>query len=322
MRDFCSGFAMDMPPVECSTFGIRLRESAARREEINSRADEPSRSFVVQISNLNKTFRSGRKALSNIRLHIEPGQMVALIGSSGSGKSTLLRNLAGLTVGDRGSGEVTVLGRRVQRNGVLARDIRKIRSRIGFVFQQFNLVGRLSLLTNVLAGTLGRVPAWRGTLRWFTTAEKKMAMDALAMVGIAEYAAQRASTLSGGQQQRAAIARALVQQAEIILADEPIASLDPEAAVRVMEILSQVNREKNISVVVSLHQVEFALKYCSRVVALSGGRIVYDGVTADLTADLLRDIYNGSAARPESTPVKPRLAGLNGTALNSASDIG
>jgi phosphonate transport system ATP-binding protein len=306
---------MDMPPVECPTFGIRLRESLAC-------ADESSLSPVVQISNLNKTFRSGRKALSNIRLQIEPGQMVALIGSSGSGKSTLLRNLAGLTVGDRGSGEITVLGRRVQRNGVVARDIRRVRSRIGFVFQQFNLVGRLSLLTNVLAGTLGRVPAWRGTLRWFTSAEKKLAMDALAMVGIAEYAAQRASTLSGGQQQRAAIARALVQQAEIILADEPIASLDPEASVRVMEILSQVNREKNISVVVSLHQVEFALKYCSRVVALSEGRIVYDGGTADLTADLLRDIYSGSASTPKSTPAKPRLAGLNGTALSSASDIG
>lgn len=248
--------------------------------------------------------------------------MVALIGSSGSGKSTLLRNLAGLTVGDRGSGEVRVLGRRVQSGGVVARDIRKVRSRIGFVFQQFNLVGRLSLLTNVLAGTLGRVPAWRGTLRWFTTAEKKMAMDALAMVGIAEYAAQRASTLSGGQQQRAAIARALVQQAEIILADEPIASLDPESAVRVMEILSQVNREKNISVVVSLHQVEFALKYCSRVVALSGGRIVYDGSNADLTPDLLREIYCCRDSEAQSMAAKPRLAGLNGTALNSASDVG
>jgi phosphonate transport system ATP-binding protein len=247
--------------------------------------------------------------------------MVALLGASGSGKSTLLRNLAGLTVGDRGSGEVRVLGRRVQRNGALARDIRKVRSRVGFVFQQFNLVGRLSLLTNVLAGTLGRVPAWRGTMRWFTAAEKEMAMDALALVGIAEYAAQRASTLSGGQQQRAAIARALVQQAEIILADEPIASLDPEASVRVMEILSRVNREKNIGVVVSLHQVEFALQYCSRVVALSDGKVVYDGATANLTPDLLREIYNAHASRPKSMPAKPDLAGLNEAALNSASDM-
>ena len=247
--------------------------------------------------------------------------MVALIGASGSGKSTLLRNLAGLTVADRASGEVRVLGRTVQKNGVLARDIRHVRSRIGFVFQQFNLVDRLSLLTNVLAGTLGRVPVWRGAMCWFTRAEKKLAIDALALVGIAEYAGQRASTLSGGQQQRAAIARALVQQAEIILADEPIASLDPEASVRVMEILSQINRENGITVIVSLHQVEFALKYCSRVVALRDGRVVYDGSNADLTPDLLREIYNGQCSQPKNVPIKPSVVALNPTSLSSARDI-
>jgi phosphonate transport system ATP-binding protein len=309
---------MNVPPVECATFGIYPRDGSAKREVADGGAHAPGLLPDVEVSNLNKSFRSGRKALSEIKLHIQPGQMVALIGASGSGKSTLLRNLAGLTVGDRGSGEVRVLGRRVQRNGVLARDIRKVRSRIGFVFQQFNLVGRLSLLTNVLAGTLGRVPAWRGTIRWFTAAEKQMAMDALALVGIAEYATQRASTLSGGQQQRAAIARALVQQAEIILADEPIASLDPEASVRVMEILARVNREKNIGVVVSLHQVEFALKYCSRVVALSDGKIVYDGLAEDLTPDLLREIYSAHAPRP-TLSAKPGFAELSKAALNSAS---
>jgi phosphonate transport system ATP-binding protein len=248
--------------------------------------------------------------------------MVALIGASGSGKSTLLRNLAGLTVGDRASGEVRVLGRTVQKDGVLARDIRKVRSRIGFVFQQFNLVDRLSLLTNVLAGTLGRVPMWRSTMCWFTRAEKNRAIDALALVGIAEYAGQRASTLSGGQQQRAAIARALVQQAEIILADEPIASLDPEASVRVMEILSQINRENGITVIVSLHQVEFALKYCSRVVALRDGRVVYDGSTADLTPDSLREIYCCQDPQPKSVPMKPSIVALNPAVFSSASNIG
>lgn len=294
-------------------------EAPSKQQETS---DEPGRSPVVQISGLTKTFRSGRKALSDIALNIEPGQMVALIGASGSGKSTLLRNLAGLTVGDRASGEVRVLGRTVQRNGVLARDIRKVRSRIGFVFQQFNLVDRLSLLTNVLAGTLGRVPVWRGTMRWFTRTEKKMAIDALALVGIAEYAGQRASTLSGGQQQRAAIARALVQQAEIILADEPIASLDPEASVRVMEILSQINRENGITVVVSLHQVEFALKYCSRVVALSDGRVVYDGSNTDLTPDSLREIYCCQDSQTKSVPMKPSFVALKPAVLSSASDIG
>ena len=149
-----------------------------------------------------------------------------------------------------------------------------------------------------------------------------MAIDALALVGIAEYAGQRASTLSGGQQQRAAIARALVQQAEIILADEPIASLDPEASVRVMEILSQINRENGITVIVSLHQVEFALKYCSRVVALRDGRIVYDGSSTDLTPNLLREIYPAGIQQPKSVPMKPSVVALNPAGLSSASDIG
>jgi phosphonate transport system ATP-binding protein len=248
--------------------------------------------------------------------------MVALIGASGSGKSTLLRHLAGLTVGDRNSGEVKVFGQTLQRNGVLARNIRKLRSRIGFVFQQFNLVGRLSLLTNVLAGTLGRVPVWRGTMGWFTRAEKELAMEALGLVGIAECACQRASTLSGGQQQRAAIARALVQQAEIILADEPIASLDPEASVRVMEILSQVNRDAGISVIVSLHQVEFALKYCPRVVALKDGRVVYDGSNTDLTPTLLREIYNRHDSQVNGVPLKPSFVAMSPARLSSASTAG
>jgi phosphonate transport system ATP-binding protein len=299
--------------------GVFHMQASSRQQRTS---DEPGRSPVVQISRLTKTFRSGRKALSDIALNIEPGQMVALIGASGSGKSTLLRNLAGLTVGDRASGEVRVLGRTVQKDGVLARDIRKVRSRIGFVFQQFNLVDRLSLLTNVLAGTLGRVPMWRSTMCWFTRAEKNRAIDALALVGIAEYAGQRASTLSGGQQQRAAIARALVQQAEIILADEPIASLDPEASVRVMEILSQINRENGITVIVSLHQVEFALKYCSRVVALRDGRVVYDGSTADLTPDSLREIYCCQDPQPKSVPMKPSIVALNPAVFSSASNIG
>jgi phosphonate transport system ATP-binding protein len=297
-------------------------EASTGQQKASTRNDNDGRRPVVQIFRLTKTFRSGRKALNDIALDIEPGQMVALIGASGSGKSTLLRNLAGLTVGDRASGEVKVFGRTVQKDGVLARDIRKIRSRIGFVFQQFNLVDRLSLLTNVLAGTLGRVPMWRSTMCWFTRAEKKIAIDALALVGIAEYAGQRASTLSGGQQQRAAIARALVQQAEIILADEPIASLDPDASVRVMEILSQINRENGITVIVSLHQVEFALKYCSRVVALRDGRVVYDGPNADLTPNSLREIYCCDASQTKSVPMKPSVVALSPAALSSASDIG
>src|SRR5207253_10065838 len=163
--------------------------------------------------------------------------------------------------------------------------------RIGFIFQQFNLVGRLSLFTNVALGSLGRIPAWRGLLGLWPDETKTATMAALARVGVAEYAAQRANTLSGGQQQRGAIARALVQKAKIILADEPVASLDPVSARRVMEILCDLNREDGLTVIVTLHQVDYALRYCRRVVALKEGKVVYDGPATGLRNDQLIDIY-------------------------------
>jgi ABC-type thiamine transport system ATPase subunit len=145
------------------------------------------------------------------------------------------------------------------------------------IFQQFNLVGRLSLFSNVALGSLGRIPFWQGLLGLWPPETKQAAMAALNRFGLADYAAQRANTLSGGQQQRGAIARALVQKAKIILADEPVASLDPVSARRVMEILQTLNREDGLTVIVTLHQVDYALRYCRRVVALKQGKIVYDG---------------------------------------------
>jgi phosphonate transport system ATP-binding protein len=183
------------------------------------------------------------------------------------------------------------MGAPVQRDGRLARNIRTVRARIGFVFQQFNLVDRLPVLTNVMTGGLGRMPIWRSLVRWFTRAEQDAALRALSRVGIPECAWQRASTLSGGQQQRAAIARTLVQRAQVVLADEPIASLDPESSRRVMDILRTVNREDGITVVVSLHQVDYAVRYCPRLVALKGGQVVYDGPSAAVNPAMLRDIY-------------------------------
>ena len=159
-------------------------------------------------------------------------------------------------------------GRCVQKGGRIDRDIRKVRSQVGFVFQQFNLVARLPVLVNVLVGSLHRMPWWRSWMRLFTAQERALALEALARVGIADCYAQRASTLSGGQQQRAAIARTLVQGAKVVLADEPIASLDPESSRKVMEILARINREDGCTVIVSLHQVDIAMKYCPRVVAL------------------------------------------------------
>ncbi|MDQ0138568.1 phosphonate ABC transporter ATP-binding protein [Cupriavidus necator] len=250
---------------------------------------------AIEVRGLSKSFRADRKALDDVTLQVAPGEMVALLGASGSGKSTLLRHVAGFVTGDAGAGEILVNGRHVQRHGRLAANVRKVRGEIGFVFQQFNLVGRLPVITNVLVGMLSRVPRWRGLLRLFRADEIRCGLDALAQVGIDDYAFQRASTLSGGQQQRAAIARTLVQNASVILADEPIASLDPESSRRVMALLRQINRTRKVAVVVSLHQVDVAMRYCPRVVALRHGKVVYDGPSAALTPAMLRDLYGTEA---------------------------
>lgn len=248
----------------------------------------------ISIRSLTKTF-AGDQALIDVNLEIAAGEMVALIGASGSGKSTLLRQIAGLSKGDAGNSSICVNSRCVQSGGQLARDVRDIRAGIGFVFQQFNLVDRLPVITNVLAGMLHRIPTWRSTFRHFTQNEIRLGLEALERVGMAQRSMQRASTLSGGQQQRAAIARTLVQKAAVILADEPIASLDPESSRKVMDILARINREDGITVVVSLHQVDAAIKYCARTVALNCGRVVYDGPSSALTPALLRELYGAEA---------------------------
>lgn len=247
-------------------------------------------SAVIRVDSLNKTF-AGKLALHDLALSVQPGEMVALIGASGSGKSTLLRHIAGLACGDRSGGSIHVLGREMQSAGRLNGDVRRLRADIGYIFQQFNLVNRLSVLDNVLLGFLGRMPRWRGSLGMFSAEQKQQALAALDRVGLAHRAEQRASTLSGGQQQRVAIARALTQQAEVILADEPIASLDPESARKVMDILADINRRDGKTVVVTLHQVDYAMRYCQRAVALKDGRIHYDGACADLDSRLLNDLY-------------------------------
>jgi len=250
----------------------------------------------IHVSKVTKTFNRS-KALDQVDLAIGSGEMVALIGASGSGKSTLLRQIAGLSSSDHevAPSSIRVCGRTVQQNGCMANDVREIRAEIGFVFQQFNLVDRLPVITNVLTGMLHRVPAWRSVLKHFTREEIRAGLEAMARVGIQEHAMQRASTLSGGQQQRAAIARTLVQKAKVILADEPIASLDPESSRKVMDILTRINREDGTTVLVSLHQVNVALKYCPRTVALNKGTVVYDGASAALTPALLRDLYGADA---------------------------
>ncbi|MDR2801289.1 MAG: phosphonate ABC transporter ATP-binding protein, partial [Desulfovibrio sp.] len=270
---------------------------------------------MVRIENLSRSF-GGRKALDNVSLSIKPGEMAALIGASGAGKSTLLRHISGITAGDKKPGHIAVMGRMVQREGCICGDIRKTRANIGMIFQQFNLVERLQVLTNVMLGALGRIPVWRGSLGLFPAEVRTLALEALARVGIADKAYQRASTLSGGQQQRAAIARALVQKAGVLLADEPIASLDPESSRRVMDILSELNKKDGITVLVSLHQVEYATRYCPRAIAMKEGKIVYDGPSHALTAAFLREIYG--AASEEMFAGAARRASRTGGLLPKA----
>ncbi|TVO77858.1 phosphonate ABC transporter ATP-binding protein [Sedimenticola selenatireducens] len=250
---------------------------------------------AIAISALTKTFskdKNSESALKNIDLQIVQGDMVALIGPSGSGKSTLMRHLSGLTLADKHTpGIVKVLGKPIQKRGRLDKDIRQTRAQIGHIFQQFNLVNRLSVLTNVLIGGLSRTPSYRGLLGWFTEEEKLAALDSLERVGLREFALKRASDLSGGQQQRVAIARALMQKAEVILADEPIASLDPESSRQVMETLKRINKSDGITVVVTLHQVDYAQQYCQRAVALRQGEIFFDQRVDALKTEQINQLY-------------------------------
>ncbi|MBK7614670.1 MAG: phosphonate ABC transporter ATP-binding protein [Burkholderiales bacterium] len=260
---------------------------------------------AINVRGLHKHF-ADKPALCDVSLRVQRGEMVALLGASGSGKSTLLRHLSGLHKADAHTESyVEVHGRVVQAGGKLAPDLRRTRAHVAMIFQQFNLVDRLPVMTNVLAGALHRMPLWRGLLRRFPSHELARALTALGRVGMDTCAWQRASTLSGGQQQRAAISRALVQGAEVILADEPIASLDPESSRRVMGLLAELNRELGVTVLVSLHQVDFAFAFCPRTIALRQGRVVYDGPTELLTADRLHELYGTQLAELQGAPRTP-----------------
>jgi phosphonate transport system ATP-binding protein len=273
---------------------------------------------VISLSSLRKTF--GKKTvLHDIDLEIGEGEMVGLIGASGSGKSTLLRLICGLERMDRGTGgRIALFGRETQADGRFSDDAEALRRNVGVIFQQFNLVNRLTLLTNVLAGRLGRVARWRGTLGLFPRSDKIKALTALERVGLVDQTHQRASTLSGGQQQRGAIARVLTQEADLILADEPIASLDPASAKLVMSTLREINRQDRTTVIVSLHQIDHAFEHCDRIVALKQGRVIHNGPTHDISpADIAAfygveagslDLVKARPARPAPEPEVPETA--------------
>lgn len=248
-------------------------------------------SAAVQIADVAKAF-AGRPAVDGVSLDVAAGSFVVLLGPSGAGKSTLLRSVNGLVTPDAGS--VTVDGLPVAR-----KTLREVRRRVGLIFQQFNLVGRLSVMTNVLTGRLAHVPAWMSLLHLFPRQDIDIAAAALEQVGLSEKAWDRADRLSGGQQQRVAVARTLAQGPRVVLADEPIASLDPRTGRAVMDLLRDACRDRGITLIVSLHQVDVAREYADRVVGMNDGRVVFDGPPADFDDDAVHEVY---AAGPSKLP--------------------
>ena len=226
-------------------------------------------------------------ALDDVSFVVDPGEFVALLGPSGAGKSTLFRCVTRLVAPD--TGVVRVLGRDMSALG--GQELRLARRDVGLIFQQFNLIGRLSAMDNVLAGRMGHASTLRVMLRQFTRADRQLALAALDRVGLLERAGQRADSLSGGQQQRVAIARVLAQQARLLLADEPVSSLDPQSAENVLGILRNIARETGIAVVCALHQVDLARRYADRVVALRGGRKLLDVSVNAFDQNAFQELY-------------------------------
>src|SRR5437868_10694017 len=272
------------------------RTAAAPRQE--RPADDPR----LVTEGISKVF--GRVcAVDDVSLSIPAGQFVGVIGRSGAGTSTLLRMINRLT--DPSSGRILWDGLDVI--ALKGRRLREWRRHSAMIFQQFNLVGRLDVLTNVLMGRLAHTPAWRSLPKLWSEEDRTMAMAALDQFGLARFAAERAENLSGGQQQRVAICRALLQEPEIVLADEPVASLDPENTRVVMDALQRINRHYGVTVVCNLHSVELARAYCDRLVGMAAGRVVFDGVPAQLTEATARELYGLEAGEVmDQAPARPR----------------
>ncbi len=245
---------------------------------------------MIEFKDVNKTYPNGVTALKNVNLTIDQGEFVAIIGLSGAGKSTLIRcinrmheiNEGTLTVNDVNVGKLS------------GRQIRSFRRKIGMIFQSFNLVTRTSVINNVLISSVPELSWWRKLVGLFPKEKKVEALEALDKVGILDKAYNRVDQLSGGQQQRVALARTIAQNPDIILADEPVASLDPVTAKVVMDDFKRINQETNMSILINIHHVELALEYADRVIGIRQGEVVYDGKSEDVSQDVLDQIY-GSA---------------------------
>ncbi|MBN1661333.1 MAG: phosphonate ABC transporter ATP-binding protein [Anaerolineae bacterium] len=246
---------------------------------------------MLRIENLTKVFPDGTVALRNVSFEVQEGEFLTIIGLSGSGKSTLLRCINRLIEPTEGR----VIWDGVDVTAADSKELRHIRRQIGFIFQQFNLVRRSSVMINVLSGRLGYAHPVMSLLHQFSSQDRQRARHALERVGIAEKTNNRADQLSGGQQQRVGIARALMQEPRLMLADEPVASLDPVLAHSILQYLELLNREDGITVLCSLHFLDLVHRYATRVVGLKAGELVFDGLPSELTARRFKEVYGEEA---------------------------
>ncbi len=244
---------------------------------------------MIKFEDVGKRYPNGYEGLKHINLEIEQGEFVAIIGLSGAGKSTLIRTINRMH--DVTSGSLTVDGTDVM--SLSGKSLRRFRRKIGMIFQSFNLITRTTVIKNVLTAFVPDMPWYRSLFGIYNEEEKMKALVALDKVGILDKAFVRADQLSGGQQQRVALARTLAQSPEIILADEPVASLDPVTANQVMDDFKRINQEMNISILINIHHVDLALQYCTRVIGIRAGEIVYDGPSDKVDKDVLHQIYQG-----------------------------
>jgi phosphonate transport system ATP-binding protein len=258
---------------------------------------------VIRFENASVTYPGGVHALRDVTLEIPDGQMLVIVGLSGAGKSTLIRAINGLV--PLTGGDVTIDGRSVR--SASPAELREIRARIGMIFQTFNLVRRTTVLNNVLMGRLHATSTFRSLVGWYKPEDVEIALQALERVGIVDKAYVRASNLSGGQQQRVGIARALAQQPKIILADEPVASLDPPTSHVVMRDLQRINRELGITTIVNLHFLDLAKVYGDRIIGMRAGNLVYDGTGAQADENVFRDIYGRSLTADDVLEAVPAV---------------
>lgn len=247
---------------------------------------------ILEFKHVSKVYgNSETRALDDASFTVEEGEFVSIIGPSGAGKSTLLRCINRLV--DASEGEIIFDGADV--NKLNKKELRQVRTKTGMIFQHYNLVNRLSVVENVLHGKLGQKSTLHGMLGHYTEEEKRQAFEILSDLGLAEQAYKRCDELSGGQKQRVGIARAIMQQPKLILCDEPIASLDPKASRVIMDHLAAINKKRNITCIVNLHQVDVAKNYSERIIGVTGGRIVYDGPTSELNDEVIHKIYQSDS---------------------------